>query len=232
MGISIYHTARGILENPGRFIKRTMSLYQTDLHYKILYETFIEGEYAWLYGKLKPNTTVIDLGAYIGDTAIYFAMNPSVKEVHSYELMPTNFAEAKENIEKSPYRSKIKIFNKVVSDKHEILHVDPSERGTASCNTHVQNRGKKGTNIEIEALPLGAILKGKKNVVIKSDCEGAEATFFDKTDLSSVYAVMLECHNGCHTHVMDVLEKKGFKAILHRPPNKNGNSVVCAYKGK
>jgi len=48
-------------------------------------ETFIDQQYRWLYDRIKPNTTVMDIGAATGDTAIYFGMHPNAKRIYSWE---------------------------------------------------------------------------------------------------------------------------------------------------
>ena len=40
---------------------------------------------------LRPDTIAIDIGAFIGETAIYLAMQERISKVYSYELMPDNY---------------------------------------------------------------------------------------------------------------------------------------------
>ena len=67
--------------------------------YVPLDEIFIRQEYKWLYERIKSNTTLIDIGAYIGDSAIYFCFNQNIKKILAYELMPNNYNEAKTNLQ-------------------------------------------------------------------------------------------------------------------------------------
>lgn len=54
-------------------------------------------------------------------------------------------------------------------------------------------------------------LRNLKNVMIKSDCEGAEYQIFnDVKNLKEVYAVQLEYHKG-YKPLQDFFEKAGFK---------------------
>ena len=49
--------------------------------YGHLDEVFMKQAYKWLYDRIVKDTVLIDIGAMIGDTSVYFAMNPNVKKV-------------------------------------------------------------------------------------------------------------------------------------------------------
>ena len=71
-------------------------------------EIFVEQPYYWLYKKIKPLTTLIDIGANIGDTALYFAMNPNTKEVIAFEPDEEHSMHAKRLLSASALNSKIR----------------------------------------------------------------------------------------------------------------------------
>jgi hypothetical protein len=98
----------------------------------------------------------------------------------------------------------------VVSRKttRERKRIGPNFSKTGFDYTSLKD-GRNGR--EVEAITLYDALRGLRNVAIKSDCEGAEEFFFDDADLSHVYAIQLEYHNGCGKKVKDTLEGKGFK---------------------
>ena len=59
------------------------AIFDADLwHYR---EIFRDQVYIWLYDRIRGNSLVLDIGANMGDTAIYFAMHPNTKRVWSYE---------------------------------------------------------------------------------------------------------------------------------------------------
>jgi FkbM family methyltransferase len=173
-----------------------------------LYETFIEQEYLDLYDAIRPDTELIDIGASIGDTAVYFAMNPNVKKVYSYEPVPALFEIAQQNIASSPFIDKIKLFNIGLGPKHGYADFD---------KRYIGEEGIRATNIRIdgykhvEIQTLNAVLKGRENIAIKCDCEKIEEYLFDDANLDSVYVIELEYHATVNKdHILDVLAKKGF----------------------
>lgn len=77
----------------------------------VYHSTFIQQEYAWLWLRLRPGTIVLDIGSAKGDTAIYFAMNPLVDRVISYEISKPIYEIAKKNISESGLEDKIELLN-------------------------------------------------------------------------------------------------------------------------
>lgn len=178
------------------------------LDYSVFKEVFIEQQYLWLYKKLLPGTTLIDIGAYVGDTAVYFAASENVDRIYAYELMTSTYLEAKRNIAISPYTHKILLFNNAISDKPEEFSVSDKRQGTPWTSSLETKTGKG-----VSAIPLNDVLSGKKNIAIKADCEGAESHIFENADLSNVYALEIEYHNdvpNCDVIVERTLRSKGF----------------------
>jgi FkbM family methyltransferase len=167
-------------------------------------EIFVEQPYSWLAKKIRPNTTVIDIGANIGDTAIYFAMIPNVKKVFAYEPNPETFSWAKNLINKSPTRKKITLINKAISSNGGIIRVGKVYAGDKMFS--YENATQMEDGIEMESITLKKALKGLRNVVIKSDAEGGEKEIFNKVNLSNVYALIVEYHN-CKSEVIEALRK-------------------------
>ena len=175
-------------------------------------EIFVEQSYYWLASKAKPNTTVVDIGAKIGETAIFFSMFPNVKKVVAYEPMPFSYSMMKKNISINPFRKKIEIHNKALSSVRESRRID-EDKIMNGLYSFTKSRGDSGGRL-ITSVTLADALRGLKNVIIKSDCEGAEADFFDNADLSEVYAIELEYHY-CLPKVTRALKKKGFKLVIN-----------------
>ncbi len=171
-------------------------------------EIYIKGVYQLLYDSIRPGTTVLDIGAAIGDTAIYFAMNPNAKKVISYEPFPRAFSLLLQNTRKYP---KIEC-KQLAIGKHQIKHIKDKKSYGINYDSEEGSTGEK-----IESITLAEALKGLTNVVIKSDCEGAEGYMFNDADLSEVYAIQLEYHNN-RGDTVSSLEKKGFKIIQEDNP--------------
>ena len=162
-------------------------------------------------------------------------MNKNVQKVFSYEIIPNIFKEAKVNIEKSPFKDKIELFNAGVSDKNKIIRISKEYNGFRMWffrspfgfgGTNIEMIERKN-GIEVPLITLNSILKNKENVVIKSDCEGAEGAIFNDADLSNVYAIQLEYHN-CKKEISTILESKGFKVEDLNPNLEQG--LMYAWK--
>jgi hypothetical protein len=82
-----------------------------ELEAQFFKEVFGYDAYSWLTEDLKPNTTLYDFGASIGDTAIYFSKFKEIKEIYSYEINKQAFNWANDNISKAKYKDKITIYN-------------------------------------------------------------------------------------------------------------------------
>ena len=171
-------------------------------------EIYIEGVYQLLYESIKPDTTVLDIGASIGDTAIYFAMNPNAKKVISYEPFPRAFNLLLKNTKKYP---KVEC-KQLAIGKSQVKNIKNGKSYGINYDSEENSVGEK-----IESITLEEALKGLNNVVIKSDCEGAESYMFNDADLSEVYAIQLEYHNNRESTISS-LEKKGFKIIQEDKP--------------
>jgi hypothetical protein len=155
-------------------------------------EVLVSDQYRWLYEQIKPDTVLIDLGAHIGDSAFYFASNRNITKIMAYEPTERLFAESQKLLGYSPYKDKIFFYNLAVTH-------DGDKPTTAYDNGN-----------DARATTLTEVLSKLRNVAIKCDIEGEELHLFDSSDLSNVYAIMLETHNMVHDKVKAALERKGF----------------------
>ena len=78
-----------------------------------LEETFMQTQYAWLVENLRQGTIAIDIGANIGDSAIYLAMQPKVRKIYSYEPYPYLYEQGKRYVRQSIYKNKIILKNRI-----------------------------------------------------------------------------------------------------------------------
>lgn len=171
--------------------------------YGILKATFFEGEYLKLYEAIKPNTILLDLGAFLGDTAVFFALNNNVSKVISYEPSPNTFKVLQKNTRL--YR-KVELHNEAVMPESGFVKSENLVDGGDTVRM-----AKEG----IKAVSLSSILSEYKGhrIAIKCDIEGAELDLF-KTDLTDVYAIEAEYHNGSLSSVVRDLKRRGF-TITH-----------------
>ena len=166
------------------------------------------------------NSVVIDVGANIGDTALYFANQGC--EVYAFEAVPDIYEMAIKNVELNPSLSKkIHIFNKAVSDKNETIQISYSG---LSSSRYVDGAKK----YDIEAISLNHIINELKKrditpTLLQMDCEGSEFDIIPNSDFSMFKELSIEYHSvyrGINKDVLlDSLKDQGFeiKGIYKAP---------------
>ena len=184
-------------------------------------EVFLQREYGWLYDQIQPHTTLIDIGANIGDTAIFFSFHPNIDRIICYEPSPLSYEELRKNLTQYMTLKEWKLENKAISSKRETKRIGTTTSIAFSYTHDPEPREGK----EIEAITLGSVLKGLKNVAIKCDTEGGEEFMFDEANLDNVYAIQLEAH-GCIIKVSKVLEIIRGKGFEVKSTNKSKTDVL------
>lgn len=156
---------------------------------------------------------VVDVGAYTGDTAIYFAEN-GAEHVYAYEPSPALFKAARENIDKSPYKDRVSLFNDgVAGDAKDIVL---SNKDIARNNIWSAGLGEK-----VKLTTLDAIVK-KNNIreaELKMDCEGYEYSSMlsaSPDTLRRFSKMAIEYHHG-YANLKKKLESCGFRVSVTKP---------------
>lgn len=168
-------------------------------------EHFEEKSYAWLNVISKD---VLDIGANIGSTTVYFLHN-GAKHVYAYEPFGKFITNLKKTIELNGFQDKVTIVQgavtgtdgktKINSDNERIIEVLDAGSG----------------NQEIPSVSLNTIVKKYhlNDAVMKIDTEGAEYEIIGKADsdtLQSFNQIQIEYHYG-HKELVSKLRKNGFK---------------------
>ena len=211
-----------LIKNPRTALNTIVNSRQKVKFYNHLIEIMFSQPYYWLYSKAKPHTTLLDIGAFIGDSTAYFAMNPNIEKVIAYEPHPNTFRVLSDNIKVMPQQisSKIALKNTAITD--EEAYVSNNMKGITGTNKATKAK------VGIKSMALRDALKGLRNVIIKSDCEGGEYQIFKNIgDLKNVYAIQMEYHNG-YLELEQVLKSGGFNC-LHTSKGKLG--YLTALKG-
>ena len=223
------HYLKIMLTSPRKTSKRIINILSNAEAFSVLSDTFLRQEYWWLKGQLVANSVIIDIGANIGDTTIYFAQFDRAKKVIGYEPMPYLYAKAKKNISLVPFKSKISIKNMAISSPgSKFIRYNAGSHVSSWKDTN-QAHGNEGTVVKSDS--LNNQINGLKNVFIKCDCEGGEYTIFTKdADLREVRAIQIEYHNGYST-IQKILIKKGFK-VSHKETLKSGVGYIYASRPK
>jgi len=116
------------------------------------------------------NKSVLDIGAFIGDSSIYFILK-GAKKVYAIEPHPDAYNEILENIKLNNMKNKVIPINMGISYEKDYITIS-----TTTANTQVTLLKTKGNGIKVPAGKLSEIIE-KYNIdaqVLKMDCEGCE----------------------------------------------------------
>jgi FkbM family methyltransferase len=153
--------------------------------YSHIFQTFFDNEYAKLnvQGKI-----VGDVGASLGDTAIYFAKK-GAKKVYSYEPQKKQYDLMVENIALNNLEHMIYPYNVAVQAKPGQVYITNVEEWSGASKTSYSEEGKGSW---IDAVTLSPEIE-----VLKMDCEGCEFDVLNNIELkkTNIQEIILEYHN-------------------------------------
>jgi FkbM family methyltransferase len=193
-----------------------------------LFNIFHEQDYDFLPVK---NRVVIDIGANIADSSIYFSMI-GAKKVIALEPFPKNFEVAQKNIILNGFTDRIELLNAgCCGGQSKDMVLDTSANGV--CCQSMQS--SLGSNIHFYTLRE---LINKYNIdspaVLKIDCEGCEYDIIlsnDKTMLDKFSHIQVEYHHGFRDlkkHLVDA----NFAVSHTNPKYENGMEIGWIYATK
>jgi FkbM family methyltransferase len=166
-------------------------------------EVFLDDSYG-VKGRNLAGHTVIDVGAYVGDSTIAFARQGA--NVHAFEPSESFCRCIRRNLAENGVAGRV------------VLH----EVGLAERNQTVQTRQDRlnlveGVSYALEHLPRGVEL-------LKLDCEGAEYHLLGDARFLAHLApreIRMEYHRGCEG-VVGPLERAGYEVRLKEPAGEVG----------
>jgi FkbM family methyltransferase len=179
-------------------------------------EIFVEEIYSFPSGDGKP--VILDFGANIGLSILYFKKKHPLAKIIAYEADPTIFQSLKQNIEANGITG-VELHNLAIwsSDRTIEFSVEGADGGRVNVE-------KDNNIIAVPAVSLASILEGRKYDFIKLDIEGAEVhalrdcePFLGKSDY-----VFVEFHSFAHRKqdlgwIIDMFERSGFRVHIHPP---------------
>jgi FkbM family methyltransferase len=136
--------------------------------YYAIYEIFEEEDYKFLNVKDK---NVLDIGAFVGDSPIYFVLK-GAKKVYAIEPHPDAYNEMLENIKLNNMEDKIIPINMGINYEKDYIVINI--KNLAQVAASFFNSNNKG--IRVPAGKLSNIIE-KYNIdaqILKMDCEGCE----------------------------------------------------------
>jgi FkbM family methyltransferase len=162
--------------------------------------------------------TVIDIGANIADSSIYFAVR-GAKKVIALEPFPNNYEMAKRNVESNNLSDKITLLLAGCAANQGFVTINPFDKGSVLSSVKNSSQG-----IKVPLLTLGDILKqnnlqnGELNI-LKMDCEGCEYESLlsaNRDIIRSFNYIQIEYHYG-YKNLKYKLEENGFIVSISKP---------------
>ncbi|MDE1850594.1 MAG: FkbM family methyltransferase [Candidatus Micrarchaeota archaeon] len=158
---------------------------------------------------------VVDIGANIGDTAVYFALN-GARHVYSIEPYPYSFGIATKNIRTNGLSEKVTLLNQCCGARSGSVLVDEKFQNDERSPMVSFKSGKR-----IPVVTLGQIVKRYRlrEAVLKIDCEGDEYGLIlgaSRETLRKFEQIVIEYHYGFR-NLEKKLRQAGFKVRCDLP---------------
>jgi FkbM family methyltransferase len=165
------------------------------------------------YGFVRPAqpVTMVDAGAYIGDTSAYFLSRYPQLKIAALEPDPANFEMARKNL--NAYGNRVLLYNKALSSRAGSVFISGEYDG--ACIS------KNGVQIEATTLPAIMSAMGWDVLsVLKMDIEGEEANVLDESAeawLKRVGLIIVETHGSAiESKIRPILERSSFSVKQYR----------------
>lgn len=152
--------------------------------------------------------TVVDIGANIGDSSIFFALK-GASRIIAIEPAYVNYLILKENISLNDLDSTIVPVNKGVSAENGIIKLSPHSSG-AMFKT-LKNEPPDG--IDVQLISMKEVINDYNPQIIKIDCEGCEYNIFDNISidyLQKIEIILGEYHHKGFYAINEKLQSAGF----------------------
>ena len=157
------------------------------------------------------NGIVIDIGAYIGDTALYF-IHRGARRVYAFEPVEKFYRYLLRNVARNSLEDRVIAFNYGVWFKNSAIKANMEGAGTGSKMDY----SRPYVGLKVRSLKdIFEMVYEREGVIdlVKMDCEGCEYSLLrlDKELLSLPKQYIIEIH-GVELPIIDVMACSGFKA--------------------
>jgi FkbM family methyltransferase len=176
------------------------------------------------YAQIDPRgRVVIDIGANIGDSSIYFAARLAEK-VFALEPFPQTYALAKHNVRINNLDKVVTLLNLAIADKAGIVFVDKDAKDTAGKTPSKSMSSFEPKNVVgVTTITFEELFDNYKlsDVILKMDCEGCEFEVIPnlKSEISAkISSVIMEYHADPEP-IIKRLQTLGFRISTKRSGN-------------
>jgi FkbM family methyltransferase len=180
-----------------------------------IFDIFLQNTYRFLRveGKI-----VIDIGANIADSSIYFALKGADKVI-AIEPFPRNYEMAKKNIEINNLSNKISLHLAGCAAKAKVITVDPNYKSDIFSSIRESKDGIKIPLRTIEDILNENSILSQGQATLKIDCEGCEYEIIlsaREIILKRFSDIHIEYHYG-YRDLKEKLEECGFSVSVTGP---------------
>lgn len=187
----------------------------------ILKEVYVTSDYSF---NLIKEVVVIDIGANIGLSSLYFSKKENVKKIFSFEPVKDTFDQAIYNFNLNPGTlNKIQIENIGLAGntREDFFLFDSSKKGRsgvrgAESNVYKFDSEKKKVYLKEASIAINEIVQSNSrySIVVKMDCEGAEYEIFENINSSGlikdIEIFMVEWHDRGYEPIEKILIANNF----------------------
>ena len=219
---SILLTAGGFVKDDDTWYNKKYNLkFSINTNYLALFETFVLEQY-----NTEIEGEVVDIGANIGDSSLYFAAK-GASHVYAFEPLPSAYDIALENIKLNHLDNKISLFNAAVGSKEGKIKVPSYVDVVSSSSFSVTNIG----DVEVPVMPFDKVREMVKDpYLLKMDCEGCEADIIFSSELD-FEKLFVESHQNItnipHKKLIKQLEYQDYKCIERMKIDKYTRLYLC-----
>ncbi len=184
-----------------------------------LKETFIDNQY--LIKNINPGN-IVDLGANIGDSPIFFSKHYPQSEIFSYEPANVAFNMLVRNLKINKVLN-VKVFKVGVGNKNGKISFYENKLTGLSSIYNTRSQSKKITIRTVSLENVFKVNKIGKCDLLKIDTEGSEYEIIFKTRkklFRKISNLVIECHDGIteynHVDLITYLKELGYKVTFRK----------------
>lgn len=204
----------------------------------VVKETCLDRNYEFNGTKIQDGSTIIDIGAGLGDFAILAAYEHPSSQVYAYEPFPESYKLLEKNIKLNSIRN-IKTFPIAVGPQSGEMTLFTTGEAVQHTTTNTQSSVRE-ISLKVQGLCLDDLFKINDIAVcdfLKIDCEGAEFDILFNTGeitLKKIKNICLEYHDGLtkfsHIDLINYLQQKGFQVKTTTNPVHSNLGFLYAFK--